>query len=114
MSNRLDPDQARGFVGHGLGPICYQQMTLVGNELSKYFELPVIELLSHHWFVLIFSEKGYNEVCTRDVECMGPDLVCRSSMCQCTPDKMYDGMMCVASKDSLFLVSTTSVSLFPY
>ena len=38
---------------------------------------------------------------------MGPDLVCRLSMCQCTPDKMYNGMMCVASKHSLLLVSTT-------
>ena len=97
-----------------LGSICYQQTTLVGNELSKYFELSVYKLLSHHWFVLLISEKGYNEVCSQDFECMGPDLVCRSSMCQCTPDKMYDGMMCVASKDSLLLVPTTSVSLFSY
>ena len=33
MSNRLDPDQARCFVGPGLGPTCYEQMTLVENEL---------------------------------------------------------------------------------
>ena len=61
--------------------------------------------------ILIISEKGYNEVCSQDLECMGPDLVCRSSMCQCTPDKMYDGMMCVASKHSLLLVSTTLTSM---
>ena len=32
VSNSLDPDQARLFVGHGLGPYClygYQQMALI-------------------------------------------------------------------------------------
>ena len=36
VSNRLDPDQDRHFVGPDLGPsVCkgYQQTTLVGNEL---------------------------------------------------------------------------------
>ena len=36
MSNSLDPDQAKHFVGPDLGPNCfngYQQMTLVGKEL---------------------------------------------------------------------------------
>ena len=38
VSNSLDPDQARHFVGPDLGPNCckgYQQMTLVGNELMS-------------------------------------------------------------------------------
>ena len=38
MSNSLDPDQARHFVGPDLGPNClqiYQQMTLVDKELKK-------------------------------------------------------------------------------
>ena len=36
VSNSLDPDQARHFVGPDLGPTCLQrlsQMTLVGKEL---------------------------------------------------------------------------------
>ena len=41
VSNSLDPDQARHFVGPDLGPNClqncksYQQMTKVGKDLSS-------------------------------------------------------------------------------
>ena len=40
VSNSLDPDQARHFVGPDLGPICLQRLsadnkvTLVGKELN--------------------------------------------------------------------------------
>ena len=39
MSNSLDPDQARRFVGADLGPnylqTCYRQTALVGEDLAK-------------------------------------------------------------------------------
>ena len=43
MLNRLDPDQARHFVGPDLGPNClhksYQQTTLGDKELNMYVQL---------------------------------------------------------------------------
>ena len=38
VSNNLDPDQARHYVGPDLGPKClgYQQTTLVGKELMHF------------------------------------------------------------------------------
>ena len=42
VSNRLDPDQARCFVGPDLGPnYCkgYQQTTLGGKELNMHEQL---------------------------------------------------------------------------
>ena len=38
MSNSLDPDQDRHFVGPDMGPNCLQKLSadeLVGEELSK-------------------------------------------------------------------------------
>ena len=34
VSNSLDPDQARRFVGPDLGPKCYAQTTLGDKELT--------------------------------------------------------------------------------
>ena len=44
MSNRLDQDQARRFVGPDLGPNCLQRLsaddTTVGKELNNYVYIP--------------------------------------------------------------------------
>ena len=37
LSNSLDPDQARHFVGPDLGPNCFQQTTLVDKKLRVLF-----------------------------------------------------------------------------
>ena len=64
MSNWLDPDQARRFVGSELGPLCckgYQQTTLGGNELKpclwrahKIYLCLSIRILYRPWWEATF------------------------------------------------------------
>ena len=44
MSNNLDPDQARHFVGPDLGPNCLQ--TLSADNISRQIILPTLAFLS--------------------------------------------------------------------
>ena len=39
MSNSLDPDQARHFIGHDMGPNCLQKMSTdkTGRQIYVYF-----------------------------------------------------------------------------
>ena len=52
MSNSLDPDQVRHFVGPDMGPNCkgYQQRTQVGKEVLKY----------HHWIHFVRPDLSPN------------------------------------------------------
>ena len=36
MSNSLDPDQARHFVGPGLGPSCLQSLSADDNSWQRF------------------------------------------------------------------------------
>ena len=46
MSNRLDPDQARHFVGPDMGPICLQRLSADGAK-SKELTLQICFVQLH-------------------------------------------------------------------
>ena len=66
MSNRLEPDQARHYVGPGLDPNCLQRISAEDNNFSEYMkgreETYVSSILGSN----IFSGLGFFFCITRN------------------------------------------------
>ena len=68
MSNNLDPDQARHFVGPDLGPNCLQLISADNKVHYNSFKLDQIRLFG-------FQSHLFMKIYTQNKECKRPDLL---------------------------------------
>ena len=69
MSNRLDPDQARHFVGPDLGPICLQRLSADDTSRQR-----VNSFLANGDFCRLLITVANSLDPDKDGEKVGPDL----------------------------------------
>ena len=61
VSNSLDPDQARHFVGPDLDPKCLQSLSADDTSRQRITCKNIFHLISNHAFIFTFSKQAFNE-----------------------------------------------------